>query len=60
MKIRMISTLPRLQTIPGEITLGEYRSLQAGDAVEVDSVSADYLQAAGFAVPVEPPKESEE
>lgn len=51
MKIKVAEEkkMPRLITIPGKLGKKEYRALQAGQAVEVDTESGEYLIKCGFA-----------
>lgn len=51
MKIKIVTRrLPRLLTIPGMITLPEYRDLQTGKICEIENPAADFLIRSGYAV----------
>jgi hypothetical protein len=64
MKIKMIKKLPRLLTIPGDLSTANYRELQAGVAVEVSDEVAAYLMKPGYAATItgapEQPKTGED
>ena len=52
MKIKVIKQLPRKVTIPGELSSKNYRALQKGGSVDVETVSATALVSMGLAVEV--------
>lgn len=49
MRIKAISKLPRLITIPGKIGNKDYRALQAHKIIDIEETSAQFLIDHGYA-----------